>query len=322
MPAFGHQGDAGIQPPPVTAPVPHLPPAGEPSMGNMAYFGGHVQVTPKVYLVLWGWTRPGAFSTSGFKPSDPDGAAARMTSFLKAIGGTAWTGSQTQYYETVGGTNVNITNPVNQFGGVWSDKRTPIHNNLSGLEMAQEAARAVRHFGVTDLHNSQFVVATPQNFNEQGFVQQVGYCAWHDYTQQQYYPGVKEGISFTNMPYVLNMGTSCGQSAVNSGVAGRLDGFTIVLGHEVEETVTDPGAEDVIGGANLGGWYDYSGYENGDKCAWVGTGVIGRSDPTIPGSMNNITGNDGQQYPVQSLWSNNAAGGTGYCAGAGNDLPA
>ena len=42
------------------------------------------------------------------------------------------------------------------------------------------------------------------------------------------------------------------------------------MGHEIEETITDPGAEDVINGVNLGGWYDYSAYENGDKCAWVG----------------------------------------------------
>jgi hypothetical protein len=42
---------------------------------------------------------------------------------------------------------------------------------------------------------------------------------------------------------------------------------------------------------------------------------------TVPGGLNNITGNDGQQYPVQSLWSNDSAGGAGYCAGAGDDLP-
>ena len=42
---------------------------------------------------------------------------------------------------------------------------------------------------------------------------------------------------------------------------------------------------------------------------------------TVPGGLNNITGNDGKQYPVQSLWSNDSAGGTGWCAGAGDDLP-
>jgi len=98
-----------------------------------------------------------------------------------------------------------------------------------------------RQFGITDLDNSQIIVAQPQRYNEAGFNGGVGYCAWHDYTQPQYYPGVQPGISFTNMPYVLNMGASCGQNSVNTGYyAGRLDGFTIVIGHEIEETITDP----------------------------------------------------------------------------------
>jgi hypothetical protein len=253
---------------------------------------------------------------------DPDGAAARMTAFVKAMGGTAWAGSQTQYYETVNGQNINIQNPSNDFGGVWYDNTDPIHNNVSGLELAQEAQRAVAHFGVTDLDNSQFVIAQPQMYNEAGFNSGAGYCAWHDYTQPQYYPGVEPGISFTNMPYVLNSGSSCGENSVNTGYfAGRLDGFTIVMGHEIQETITDPGAEDVINGVNLGGWYDYNGYENGDKCAWVGYTLGVTSPNTVPGGLNNITGNDGKQYPVQSLWSNDSAGGAGWCAGAGDDLP-
>jgi serine protease len=323
MPALGQSQKPALQPPPVCC-VPVGPPvAGEPAPVNMAYFGGHVQVTPQIYLVFWGWGQSGAFNhtTPGMPADDPDGAAARMTAFIQALGGTQWAGVQTQYYQTANGRDTHITNPANQLAGVWYDNTNPIHNNVTGLELAQEAQRAVAHFGVTDLDNSQFVIAQPQMYNEKGFNDGVGYCAWHDYTQPQYYPGVQPGISFTNMPYVLNMGQSCGQNSVNSGFyAGRLDGFTIVLGHEVEETVTDPGAEDVINGQPLGGWYDYSGYENGDKCAWVGDTFGLTSPSTVPGGLNNITGNDGKQYPVQSLWSNDAAAGTGYCAGANDDI--
>src|ERR1700751_3734770 len=313
-----------LQPPPVCC-VPVGPPvAGEPAPVNMAYFGGHVQVTPKIYIVFWGWGQAGAFdhTTPGMPTYDPDGAAARMTAFIKAMGGTAWAGSQTQYYETVNGQNINIQNPTNVFGGAWYDNTNPIHDNVSGLELAQEAQRAVAHFGVTDLKNSQFVIAQPQMYNEAGFNSGAGYCAWHDYTQPQFYPGVQPGISFTNMPYVLNSGASCGENSVNTGYfAGRLDGFTIVMGHEIEETITDPGAEDVINGVNLGGWYDAFAYENGDKCAWVGYTEGVAPPSTVPGGLNNITGNDGRQYPVQSLWSNDSAGGAGWCAGANDDLP-
>jgi hypothetical protein len=323
MPDAQHMASATLQPPPICCAPAGPPVAGEPAPVNMAYFGGHVQVTPKVYLVLWGWGEPGAFdhTTPGMPANDPDGAAAQMTSFIGAVGGTAWAGVSTQYSETVNGENVNIHNPRNILAGVWHDDTNAIHDNVTGLELAQEAQRAAAHFAVNDLDNSQFVIAQPQNFNEAGFNSGAGYCAWHDYTQPQYYPGVDPGISFTNMPYVLNMGSSCGESSANSGDAGRLDGFTIVLGHEVEETITDPGAEDVINGENLGGWYDYAAYENGDKCAWVGDTEGLASPNVVPGGVNDITANDGKQYAVQSLWSNSSALGAGYCAGAGDDLP-
>ena len=110
----------------------------------MAYFGGHVQVTPKIYLVFWGWGQAGAFdhTTPGTPANDPDGAAQRMQDFIDAIGGTAWTGSQTQYYMTQNGQQVHITNPTSQLAGVWFDDVNPIHDNVSGLELrAGSAAR-------------------------------------------------------------------------------------------------------------------------------------------------------------------------------------
>ena len=66
--------------------------AGQPMPVNMAYFGGKVQVTPKIYLVLWGWGEAGAFNhtAAGHPANDPDGTATLMTRFIAAIGGTSW----------------------------------------------------------------------------------------------------------------------------------------------------------------------------------------------------------------------------------------
>jgi hypothetical protein len=304
----------GIEPPTVdicmtTGICPPGVAAGQPAPVNMAYFGGKVQVTPKIYLVLWGWGEAGAFNHAGTGPAnDPDGVAALMTRFISAIGGTSWGNISTQYYQSnYNGTFSNVGNPKQELAGAWHDDATPIHNNLSPQDLAQEAARGAQHFAVANLTNANIVVATPQMYNDAGFNQN-SYCAWHDYTTPIAYPGVTTGIAFTNMPYVLNAGGGCGQDFVNPTPAGDKDGVTIVLGHEIAETLTDPGAEEASGQVQYGAWFDYQGWEIGDKCAWVGDGL------QIPGSPFNMVGNDGRTYPVQTLWSNQALSGAGYCS--------
>jgi serine protease len=284
--------------------------AGQPMPVNMAYFGGHVQVTPKIYLVYWGWGEPGAFdhTSAGQPANDPDGVGALMQHFIAAIGGTGWGKISTQYYQSnYNGQFSNIGNPKQELAGVWSDDVTPIHDNLSPLELAQEAARGVQHFNITDLANAQVVVATPQKYNDAGF-NAGSYCAWHDYTTPVAYPGATPNMSFVNMPYIVNAGGGCGKDFVNPAPAGDHDGVTIVLGHEIAETFTDPGAQEQAGQVQNGAWFDYQSWEIGDKCAWVGDGLA------IPGSPFNMTGNDGRTYPVQALWSNQSLNGVGYCS--------
>jgi serine protease len=176
------------------------------------------------------------------------------------------------------------------------------------------------------------VIVQPPGLSDPNAVSQ-GYCAFHDYTwpgvESNAYDGIQQGISFSNIPYQLAInsgGTNvCGENAVNSGSQGKLDGFSIVLGHEMEETVTDPGAEDVVGSGptHLGGWYDtVDANENGDKCGWVGLdSLTGQGTVPIPGALGDIRGNAGTTFAVQALWSNSANAGTGYCAGAGTDSP-
>jgi len=266
-----------------------------------------------VYVVYWGWGEKGAFparqpcsaeqivegSTTATLNCDPDHAGKYMADWVSQLGGTQWAGTQTQYYQTVNEAagqpfNQHITNSSDQLSGIWVDDT----NALGGLpktsasnppgpsntytDLAAEAARAAAHFHVTDLSNADVVIAQPANYSDPNAVS-TGYCAFHDYTypgvEGGIYNGVTKGVSDTNMPYSLSVNSTgsnvCGENAVNSGPAGKLDGFSIVLGHEIEETVTDPGAEDIVGSGssstNLGGWYDpFDANENGDKCAWVG----------------------------------------------------
>jgi serine protease len=91
------------------------------------------------------------------------------------------------------------------------------------------------------------------------------------------------------------MGSSCGANFVNSGPGGVDDGVTIVEGHEYAETITDQ--------FPAGGWTDLTGYENGDKCAWISSGQ---------GASANIALSTGS-YPVQSTWGNDFNSGQGDC---------
>jgi hypothetical protein len=349
--------------------IPELPIAfGEPYPGTMSYYGGHVQTAPREYLVLWGWGEKGAFgnrpcksekivegSRSATLPCDPDGAGKYTADFLYNMGGTQWARVQDQYYESDPSGKKFINEHGNLLAGIWVDDASPGANlqktstsNPVGpthtyTDMALEATRAAKHFHVSGagLRNANFIIAQPQDFSDPQSAAGgalIGYCAFHDYTlfaatNNSYYnpkAGVGQHISYTNLPY--NAGQAgCGAGFVNH--PGTLDSVSIGLGHEVQETVTDPGAEDVVGNITnggtsyYGGWYDtLDANENGDKCAYVGlsptAGLAGPDILPIPGAMGNIKGKHSGTYAVQSLWSDAAAGGAGWCAGvASTDLP-
>src|SRR5439155_25541144 len=95
MPDARNMQNPALQPPPICCSPVGPPVAGEPAPVNMAYFGGHVQVTPKIYLVFWGWGQPGAFDhTTQLLAGDIGGAQAawpaRWEAAEHATGWTTW----------------------------------------------------------------------------------------------------------------------------------------------------------------------------------------------------------------------------------------
>ena len=44
-----------------------------------------------------------------------------MADFVSELGGTAWAGVQTQYYQVVNGVKTYMTNPKEQMAGIWAD---------------------------------------------------------------------------------------------------------------------------------------------------------------------------------------------------------
>ena len=246
--------------------------------------------TPRVYLVFYGsqWTSGG----------DPNGAATYLQDLFTGLGtgGELWSGTMTQYCDgplvSPGATSCPSGAPHvgypsgGALAGVWFDTAGPSPSNATASQLAAEAVNAAAHFGnTTQVSNryAQYVVVSPSGTHPDGFNTITSmFCAWHDYTTSSY-----GDLAFTNMPYVTDLGQSCGQNFVNSGSAGTLDGFSIVNGHEYAETVTDQNPP--------GGWTNWlTGEENGDECAWISSGQ---------GAAANVSMGNGA-YAMQSTWSN------------------
>src|SRR6266481_424952 len=182
--------------------------------------------TPRVYLVFYGsqWTSGG----------DPHGAATYLQNLFRGIGtgGEMWSGTMTQYCDgpTVPrgattcnpGTTPHVRYPsAGALAGVWFDTAAPSPSSATITQLAQEAIRGAGHFGNTTAaanRYAQYVVVSPSGTHPDGFGS-ANFCAWHTYTTSSY-----GDIAFTNMPYVTDLGASCGENFVNSGSAGLLDG--------------------------------------------------------------------------------------------------
>ena len=292
------------------------------SANDLNYGGGidGIGVTTgsqKVYLVFYGsqWGTQSTNSNGDVTLSgDPSGLAPYLQEFMRGLGtgGELWSGVMTQYCDGVasGAQDCPSTNTEHvgypsggALAGVWVDESAASPSQASGAQLAQEGVNAAAHFGNTTAasnRNSQYIIVSPSGTHPDGFNTASGnFCAWHDYNGDTTLSGGAVtspygDIAFTNMPYVTDLGTSCGQDFVNSN--GTLDGVSIVEGHEYAETITDQNP--------AGGWTDSSGEETGDKCAWISPGASGGA-----ADLSLATGS----FAMQSTWANDGSSGRGAC---------
>lgn len=259
---------------------------------NLAFRGGSVQISTKVYISYWGPQWATGFSTGGYTSGQ---AQTYVNTFFTNVGGSSWINSDTQYCQGVasGTTNCSgisgaqfITNPSGQLGGTpWNDT-TSVPTSPSQSDIASAALRSMTHFGVTaaGLANATFLVFTPTGHSMNGFG--TSWCAWHSSTTSG---GNK--VAYGYIPYMPDAGGSCGMNFINKTNNtfgnGYFDGFSVVAGHEYEEAQTDPFPST--------GWLDSGGSEDADKCAWSG-------------SSGNISLPGGHFFAVQPLWSNASTG--------------
>jgi serine protease len=272
----------------------------------------------KVYLVFYG-TQWGTQSTDSSGDAafsgDPDGAAHAAQEMFKGIGtnNELWSADLTQWCDgpnvSAGATscpsNANFI-PYQSGGvlsGVWYDNSAASPSAASGHQLGAEAVKAASHFGNTTAAANRYayyVILSPHGTNPDNYQNQ--YCAWHDWNGDTTLTGGAVSssvgdVAFSNQPYNMDSGAGCGVGFVNS--PGTLDGYTMTLGHEWHEMMSDQNP--------AGGWTNqtgssYNGQENSDECAWLNPGTAG-------GAANISFGSHGT-YAEQASWSND----TNSCA--------
>jgi serine protease len=278
-----------------------------------------------VYLVFYG-SQWGKMTTTGGTvtfSNDPSGEAAYVQALFKGLGtnGDPWSRVMTQYCQTSSTVTVPfksrtcpsgaplVPNPTGgTLAGVWYDNvSSPA--KATGHNLGVQAVAAATHFGNTTPalnRDASYIILSAHGTDPDQYVQQ-NFCAWHDYTGDSLLSGgavtqhASYGqLAFTNMPYVTDVGVNCGEHFVRTDAAGRLDGVSIVVGHEYAETITDQ--EPPFGWVNQNPKSVDDGDEVADECAWRTPGTSGGAF-----KLSLATGT----FAMQTIWSNTAGG----CAG-------
>ena len=111
------------------------------------------------------------------------------------------------------------------------------------------------------------------------------YCGWHSIGT----------IGVRNIPYIAvqdftsTYARSCAAQTISPNGDYQLDAVASILVHEIDEALTDP---------DLRTWYDATGAENADKCAWA----FGASNILNGAKWNFQTPGNTTKYYIQMNW--------------------
>jgi hypothetical protein len=198
--------------------------------------GGGTMVTPTVYLIWYGnWNQT--------NNSDTPAGQQLVRDFVYGVNNSPYFQINTTY----GGPSGAVL-----FGGEAVDTGSQ-GNSLNDSRILSIVKTAINGGKLPLDVNGVYFVLTSSNIAKGGFCSQ--YCGWHTYATIN---NVAVKYSFVgNANRCLN---ACAEQTVSPNGNAGVDGMISVLAHELEESTTDP---------KLNAWYDQSGQENADKCAWT-----------------------------------------------------
>ncbi|HEY2325666.1 MAG TPA: hypothetical protein VGJ82_22605 [Thermoanaerobaculia bacterium] len=217
---------------------------------NLTYHGGDVINTAKLVCIFWGptWASGGSDHTN----------ATTIQAFRNQLGTSSHYSMLTQYYDSA---YINTTNLAGSQPD-WFDTTNalPSTGNVTDSVVQSEVKRYVSANGyngstIYEVFLPKYVPGTTKLvYSSDGSSTSCGgpglaYCAYHSH-----YSSTSGNVKYSIEPY-----PSCSGCQVSGWTS--VQNMTHFMVHETREAVTD-----ALGNA----WYDSSGYEADDKCAWTG----------------------------------------------------
>ncbi|HEV3511808.1 MAG TPA: hypothetical protein VGS05_08910 [Candidatus Sulfotelmatobacter sp.] len=244
------------------------PPATSP---DMTYHGGPILPAVTVKAIWWGSSWP---TYTGDEISGID-------KWYSGVG-TATNGGGSAYFATVNeytdSSGQQVGTAITYQGHVVDGSSVP--KRLSTSAVLAEVCKEVPN----PVANAYYPVYIDKGRGH------ASYCAYHSWGSC----GGKE-IEF-GFFFKLDGDAGCDPQSAVSGESQGLAAAANVTGHELSETRSDP---------NGNAWYDGSGNENGDKCAWTFGGPY-------------VVFLDGTHWKIQGNWSNyDYDHNTGYANSSG-----
>ena len=235
--------------------LPHHAFANASGTSNLIDHGGRILPNSSIYYIWWG--------NQNAWPTD---ATAGLTALASGLNGSSFLNDIFPQYMRGRG----VATAYKQ--SLYDASAPPTHGPKTSTIVA-EACKVISANGLNPDPTAIYMVLTSN------FPGRVNYCAWHSYgncngttIQVTYLPNTT-GVSGCNDPVFTCNGYSQGTNSIAN-----------VLSHEFSEAITD---------ATASAWYDSSGSEIGDKCAWQFQSCV------------NLTSGSWQ---LQMEWSNSRSG--------------
>jgi hypothetical protein len=228
---------------------------GQPTKGTTAALSpilnhhGPVMTTPTPYLIWYGnWNQSNG--------SDTPAGQQLVRDFIFGDSNSPYFQINTTYGGPSGGINYSGVEGVNETTVAASGTK------LTDNGVANIVANAINAGKLPKDSNGIYFVLTSSNIAKTGFCSQ--YCGWH----------TNGALGGTDIKYAFvgnanRCLNACAAQTISPNGNAGVDGMVSVIAHELEEATTDP---------DLNAWYDSSGAENADKCAWT----FGQNQSVLP----------------------------------------